>query len=341
MKKTIVSIITMILLVAFLSGCSMDPFGCSGNTVTLATGDKAPWHNGLGYERVEYDIAKNDYRQKNGNEDFVTVAEGKYVTELIEVKTLGEYPVFPLDKLNLTADAGAGFTVLRTSSTLTYNNKSEFNGKTDTVTVDLLFYSSDLYPVYLHKESTCESDPTNSYSLATDYVNLTNKGDIDGEAFDVPVTKDKVYDSELMFFVIRALSSLGRSGTGSLSVYSAADSALQGKSVVFPMAFQCQNQYANVVTDKDDKFVKNCFQRLPEKNNDGYYLLPSIITLLNINATNRGAPILLSYSAEPFVMLGASMSNVLTSFIKQSYDIETATLAFTSEYTISNYSIQK
>lgn len=366
MKKISALALILILATALFTGCSGDLFGCSsGTAITLATGEKSNWYNQNHYEKIEYDIARYAYGAKEVDADGVTtypaeiIAEGKYTTTLKEMKSTADIPADFKAKtgdLGLSDKTAYNYTLLTTEFTLTYNAKSGvLSGKTDVMKSELLFYTSDLMPIYLIRSETYQSDDI-SISIATDYVREKKNSVTINGVETVTEVASGVYDNDLMFYVIRARSSLAGGSSDSLSIFSPKDSAVDKKgkaitkSMTFSSATSSEESSKYITVDKEDKFIKNCYSSsiLPEKSYDEKtgdflgYNIERLYTQLYINEKNRGAVIQLNYAIDDFVMLGQTMSKVCLSIMTTEYDYEapSATPAYSVVYTISDYTIR-
>lgn len=350
-KKLSALIIVLILATAVMAGCSGGSlFGCNSTAaITLATGTNAPWFNYNYYEKTVYDIERYAYGEKNadGTYPLTTIATGEYTYEMIGIKTLTDIPGdFPVPTLGLSGDTRYNYTILRMTFELEYNADSgALSGKTDTMTSDLLFYTSDLMPIYLIRSENYQSDG-NKLDITTDYINLKNKVTVNGETTETEV-KSGVFDNDLMFYVMRARSSLAPGTSDALEIFSPKDSAIQGKAVTHKMTFSTTATFTNasdkyLYLDKGDKFIQNSFRNLPEKTEDGYKV-ERMYTGVGINEKNSGPYTYLSYATDNFYTLGQETSKVCLKMDTIEYDSKApvATPAHSTHYTLSDYSIVK
>lgn len=352
MKKISALVLVLILATAVMAGCSGDLFGCSSTAaITLATGENAKWFNQNHYEKITYDIVRYAYGEKNedGSYDLKDkdIAHGKYTMTLEGMKSIDNIPEkFNASALGLSGSTKYNYSLLTIDYTLTYNEKSAgLNGKTDTMKSELLFYTSDLLPIRLLRSENYQSD-SSTIDITTDYIGLKNTVKVNDKTIETEV-KSGVYDNDLMFYVLRAKSSLVSGSSDSIVIFSPKDSAADEKAITKSMTFSSSSAFTNedekyLTVDKDGNFVPECYSSnaMPEKTEDGYKI-PRLSTGLQINEKNRGAIIQLNYSLDDFVVLSQTMKSVLLSILTTEYDYNapTATPAYSMVYTISDYSI--
>lgn len=349
MKKIIAIILTAATVVALCVGCSSE-------VTTYKTDTDAPWYNGNHYERSEYDytrysignlIAENEYER-------TAVATGKYVLEMKGIKSIDELEDlftdgnFSADVLGITDSVPYSYSLLTATFTATYNEAAgELSGDVDTFTSRLLFYSSDLKPICLHKTANYVS-VNNSYDIAVDYISRTNIGSItaDGQPreFNLSVGEN-VYDNDLMFYVGRSINGFGPGVTETYNVYSPVDSALYNNNSTFQMNFSTDSSYLNIVMDGECKYFTDCYPTpsLPSKNADGLYTPLCVYGAVRMvdGSTYRGSPTIVFYAADPFSIMGMTIENALLHIQTDEYDPYTSARTFTNSYFLSDYSIIK
>lgn len=332
MKKTFILILSIILVVCSFSACSSD------TTVTY-TGKNAKWYNSNGYEKIVYDFERLSYEDENS--EGVTIATGFYSTELTIISNLSDIPsTIPTADLDLGSTDGA-YTLLTTTASCTYLD----NNNTDTISSNLLFYSSDLLPIYLARTENYEST-NNDFDINVNYVSGVNTVSLndDVKTTDIP---DNVYDNDLMFYLMRSRSTLTDETTEGFTVFSPKDSYIAGEGVGIEMESLTSTTFDDdelsyVAVDSSCSFVDNVFQT-PSTDDNGDYAIDRIAGGIAISDTQRGSTILCDFSVNDFYMLNQSMQNVLLAFSTYEFDPYSNSLAVTyaNMYTISDYTIIK
>lgn len=350
MKKFTVLIGCLILSSAFFFGCgSAGGFlGCGGETVEPIVSQK-PWTNSSHYEYISYKLTRYDMKGAASVEDAATVAEGAYRTTLYTVagnlyndeaytdilpsasEYFTEHFSSPANRqFSTVADT---YSLLVTEYELTYNDKSSHNGKTDTMHSILLFKTSSLAPVFSQKTTVMQTAPNNSYTVVADYVNGKNFLTANDETVTTDITANTAnFDNELLYYVIRAHSSLAAGGSSSVVVHNPTYTGLNNGEANRTIAFQVGTTNFSGI-DPDKKFMPHYFEEgdveyFPEDTveettpEDGGtavkiskgYRLPAFGVIYQLNANDRGSAKTLIYSRSGFSYVGETTTKVLLGF---------------------------
>ena len=374
MKKALVLLVCVILSGTFLFGCSLtDMMGCGGTAVEPIVSDK-PWSSSTDYEYISYGITRYKVDAVEGSDSYTygdVEAEGAYSTTLVtiggniyqssEIDVIKAKSAYFADNIadksdKLLSTAPGAYSVLYTEYSLTYTDaNAKYAGKTDTMSSVVLFKTSSLVPAFSEKTQTAETSD-NSYTAIADYANGKNLFTTKGKTEETSIKRDgSSFDNELLYYVVRASSSLVQGSGASIATHNSVYTGLNGSESQRNMAFATNSAHAKVsgIDPDKDGFISKYFEDgeveyydETKKNDDGQieyykgYAIPAYYVNMQLSEQNRGWVTSLFYSTAGFNYVGDTTSKVLM----QTIDFETDTdgnPAYATVSLIDDYKISK
>ena len=308
--------------------CLVSVFGLLACTPqeTLLSIDTSCWNaDNATYENL-YEKSVYTVTKKNG--------AGTVVAEGLLTYTLG------FDHKN--TETGNVYSYLTSDFTITYNdNANEVDrGKTDTITSKCVFHSSVLLPVMSEKTVTLadrEGVTNDSYFLSTDYIGKLStlewtKNGREKSTLAFKGQQSEVYDNEMLYYLVRAVSDIKPgASTTTVNISNLFESHLNGKYNTY--SFNCTSS----AKDADEALH---FATLSSYL-DGSGALSAMKATLSLNKSKETGPsIALKLSTTPF-KLSDTVTNerVILTISTTEYDILKAEKAFTTEYSLTEYSV--
>ena len=372
MKKILVLAGCLVLCVAVLCGCGVpggSAFGCGGVTVDPIV-TKKPWSNNNNYEYIEYSVQRYYTETTDDGEAYKlggVEAEGTYSTTMYTIASniyewskwdsllvsnarLGGYFKDNLATGGKLVSTPGAYGLLVTDYSLTYADGSDYAGKTDSIYSVVLFEYGSLEPVYSEKIAAY-STSDNSYTAVADYVEGRNILTAEGQdAVETKITASgSVYDNELLYYLLRASSSMSLGGSGTFTMHNAVYGGLNGAQSERSMGFSVASASATIEgLDPDDEWLVPTYfddgdVTYYDGQNDEHekgYALPAYATTVQLNSQEPGsARHMLYYSAAAFNCIGSVTSNVLLRSVDTESDndgiVRRANVATISDYKIS------
>ncbi len=309
------------ILLAIVSAFSL--VACSTGSTTTAVQPEipAPWTAGKTsfYERTTYNVTKT-------NADGTVIASGT--------------AVFTIASIDDT------YSEITEDFTITYNDNADEadRGKTDTITSKSKMDSKVYHPVSSEKTVTL-ADRTdvlnNSYHLTVDYTNKTSeltwlKNGKSASTIDFSdESMSDVYDNETLYYVLRGFTDIKAGGSNTFKLANFFDMHVRDSFSVTTMTFSCSAEGSEVALNLGDNFCG-------KYGLDDVASVKTVETSLSISATESGAPIDIYYSLTHFkVSENETIKRPLVLMKTYEYDASTASLAYTTEYSISDFTTTK
>lgn len=315
MKKLLSVILAIVSVFAFAA--------CSGNNVASEVQPEipAPWTAGKTafYERTTYDVAK---KAKDGK----VVATGT--------------AVFTIESVDET------YSEITEEFSITYNDDAEEadRGKTDTISSKSKMDSKVYFPVSSEKTVTL-ADRTdvlnNSYRLTVDYENKKSelawlKSGKEGSTIDFSGENlSGVYDNETIYYVLRGFTDIKAGGSNTFKIANFFDMHVRGAFASTAMKFSCSAEGSEETLNLAENFRG-------KYGLDDVASVKAVKTSLSINAAEAGSPIDIYFSLTQF-RLGENevIKRPLVLMKTYEYSPATATIAYTTEFSLSDYSAVK
>ncbi len=304
------------LTVAFSLGA------CTGSAVPLSVDNPPPWSNAnteTAYEKTVYSIKKVD------NASNEVIAEGT-LTYVLEFDHKGENNNFNYSRLTM-------------DMSVTYNDKAPEvdRGKTDTLHSKVIFQSDALVPQYSEKTVSLalrSGVNDNSYTLKNDYSTQKSELSMAGKEPSVIDFTGKsfvnVYDNEMLYYVVRSFSDIKAGGSNTFTLANFFDMHVKNKFSTYSMRFTCGEEGSEETV------------YLPFKGTflDEQGSATVLKVSVSINESLSGPPTELYYSMTPFKTgENTTTKKVLVSFKTYEYNLSTNDLKYTTEYSITDYSV--
>lgn len=315
MKKVLSILLALVSVFAF-AACT------GGSTVTEVQPEiPAPWTAGKTefYESSTYSVTKK-------NKDGTVVASGTAVFTI--------------------ASADENYSEITEEFTITYNDQADEadRGKTDVITSKSKMDSKVFFPV--SSEKTVDlADRTdvlnNSYRLAVDYEN--KKSELNWlkngkEASSIDFSGENlagVYDNETLYYVLRGFTDIKAGGSNTFKIANFFDMHVRGAFSATRMKFSCSAEGSEETLNLAENFRG-------QYGLDEVASVKAVKTSLSINETESGSPIDIYYSLTQF-RLGenAVIKRPLVLMKTYEYSPATATIEYTTEFSLSDYSAVK
>lgn len=292
--------------------------GCNSSIPTL-TPDTSCWSDTSSeyaikatYEKSVFTVNKVDAKTKT------TIANGT-LTYILE---------FDSSKNNM---------LLSADFSLTYNNDAPevYRGTTDTITSKSWFVPKTLSPVESEKTVNLEKRTgiaDLSYSLSTNYTEKTSTldwKDDNRKDSTIKFSPGSAYDSEMMYYVVRAFELSSSSAT--FTVASLFDAHVNGAYEATPMFFAVSGEsQTNLPADKFAPFT------------DAQASVMAKTVSLSIDSDFSGPPFTLKYSKTPFKVSDSRNNEKVLIYIRtDEYDVLNSVQTYYTEYNLTDYSVTK
>ena len=315
MKKLLSVILAFVSAFAFAA--------CAGNNVASEVQPEipAPWTAGKTsfYERTTYSVEKK-------NNDGVVVATG---TAVFTIASIDE-----------------NYSEITEEFAVTYNDQAEEadRGKTDTIVSKSKMDSRVYFPV--SSEKTVDlADRTdvlnNSYRLTVDYEAKKSelswlKNDKDGSTIDFSSENlAGIYDNETLYYVLRGFTDIKAGGSNSFKLANFFDMHVRGTFAATSMKFSCSAENSEETLNLAENFRG-------KYGLDDVASVKAVKTSLSINAAEAGSPIDFYFSLTQFRLSeNEVVKRPLVLMKTYEYSPTTATIAYTTEFSLSDYSAVK
>lgn len=307
---------------------------CNGTPLATIKGQK-PWDIGSTriYERSDYSVTRYD-----GNENVIGKGKMYFILETeTEIETEGERND---DLLKLRMHFEADIDQI---------------GK-DSIDSEVIFFESSLTPVWTHKKAQMapragtedesfeleicynpnyyRSDFREKYDSAKAYFSRPVFND-QNEVLSLPVKSGNYFDNEELFFLIRAMQDLKTGSSLAVNISNGFDIFDADNFFTYLINIVCAS---NTVNLKMNELITSMFNEealvIDDEENK---LVPCILANAYINGKNRGTPIVLYYSANPF---SYNSSEVLLKMETSEYRAESKQLVGRTVYELTNYSVR-
>ncbi|MBQ8881854.1 MAG: hypothetical protein IJY70_00465 [Clostridia bacterium] len=324
MKKFLSLFLCLISLFCFV--------GCTPEAAGVDPVSPGPWcydgNPANAYEKMEYQIKKYDKTNANA-----VIAEGTLSIELAPVTT--DTDDNPLSTLT-------------TAFSLTFNDNAPAidRGKTDTILSTVTLSSKSLVPTRSQKTVTLadrENTANQSYTLINDYVSGVSTLSMPGLNHNstinfAGVNRLNVYDNDSIYHYLRAYPGMNNSVSGYVKITDFFDMHFRGSYSPIRIAFASG--------DSSSEITANIGATLGEKYlGDSTGNVNAFRLDFSIDSDNSGPPESLYFAKTPFVIKKATVdgekdqttSLVLVKIVETEYDYDTASVKYTTEYTLTNY----
>lgn len=294
---------------------------CAGNNATSAAlpDSTVPWAAGKTdfYERSTYSVVR---KTKDGT--VVATGEAVFTVRSVDEKV----------------------TEITETFTITYNDVADEadRGKTDIITSVSRMNTEIFSPVMSEKtvELADRTDVRNdSYRLTVDYTDkkselvwLKNGKEASTIDFSGESLAD-VYDNETLYYVLRGFKDVKAGGSSTFNLANFFDMHVRGNGfAATSMKFTCAAEGSEETLNLADSFKGRY-------GLDEVASVKAIKTSVSINATESGAPIDIYYSLTPLkIAENETVKRPLVAMKTYEYDYSTASIKYTTEFSISDYS---
>lgn len=311
-------------LISLILGCvvALTAAACAGTTPTAPIDNPPPWctdqsNIGSSFERIRYTVEKKDVRLA------LTTATGEMTFELSAAD--------PVEGSNYS------YSQLATTSSLTFTEYAAEadRGKTDTVSSVTVFQSEALVPVSSHKEvrlAPRDGRADLSYTIDANYREGKCLRTLAGETAELGFSGAAlagVYDNEMLVYAVRAFADVRAGGSGTFKLATFFDMFADSKFAPHPMTFSCGAEGSETALS---------FPALSAFLGDDQGSVSAVSVNISISDALSGPPINVMYSLTPFKSGDKYTRKVPVVITEYTYDVSRSELAYTTTYTISEYS---
>lgn len=322
MKKIFISLLALLLAVVPLAGCTPQATSVSLDVI-------APWSTDSGYEKSTYSIE----RTINEGDKKTVIANGTFTLTIEKAETVNT-----IERTKLT-----------TEFSLTYLDIADAGlsrGLTDTIKSSVVFHSVGMFPVSSEKTVTIaprkDEKVNSSYTLSVDYNALKTVRTFRDKETTVTMKKaTEIFDNESVYYVVRALSGLKKSGSATFPLYNAFDSAQSGEYSTYTMS-------ASVGENLESRELGAWAKEYGLAETDKGTKVDCLKTTLTLSATLSGTSTTLYYSDQPFIIEKAATEEaedkttkkVLVGLSTLEYDTGNVTRTYVNNYVLTGYSVK-
>ncbi|MCL2676074.1 MAG: hypothetical protein FWE84_05805 [Firmicutes bacterium] len=293
--------------------------GCAGTDNSQPFDEKFPWSDGEHkcVETATYSFSRY-LTGMTVDENFVLSGEDK--TKGYKLNSFGELAYTVMEGFSVEPH-GDGYkevskndlTLIKMSLTVEYKIKEELNhiantavvnqcaGKKDTMESFAVVNSYSLAPVFTYKNAVIEAGNNKSYTLTADYTGEITGTigaklvDSLGSTLNTEIKGGSYYDSESIYFIIRAMRSVNTNGSRAFNIVSPLDDLYAKAKRTSPKGAQ-----QSTATGLSSIVVGEDLYKLFDGNSDTF-ALDCYKTELKLTEEKSGPPIDLYYSAIPTV----------------------------------------
>ena len=320
-------LLTLILCLSLITGCSA--------TIPLSFDQNRPWRI---FSTIQSPCAEEmTYRVEifSGTTDDVRISDDTsyYKITLKEGKTL----VGTENTLTATVE---------TVMAINYRNDIEFadKGLSDVIETKVIFRLDNLSTLYSYRKvnlANREGQDNNSYEIVMDYVEKASTITYyDGSTKNMKLKNSSpVYDNEMMYYLVRSLSTTKVDGLDSFKIVNGYENFLGGK-------YSSTSLKASTENTVDVRVDKNIFDLVPTQEdafekqgeNEKEYYLTCYRTQISLASKKSGPPMFAYFSRGAFVSSGTNTTyKVPVAFVNYEYDIDGKT-TYTQMCTLTDYS---